>query len=140
MELNNRFIKYLFVLLCTYMPCEFVIGATNGFSWPTNSVLFHIGVLNGEDDLWKEAFEEGAKRWNDVPTAFKFLTERTAGAGTCTSTGNNSAQFSSDSCGDVWGSTTLATTSTKYTIRYGKLNVERRKNTDYSFLTSNQSV
>ena len=112
MRLVGLFKKYMAVLLCGYLPCGLVIGATSGVSWPTDSVLFHIGNLNGADDLWKDAFEEGAKRWNDAPTSFQYLTKRTLGTGYCTNAGNNSVQFSSTRCGDAWGSSTLAVAST----------------------------
>ena len=110
MRLNCLFKKCIAILLCSYLPCGSVCGETFGSSWPTDSALFHIGNLNGADDVWIDAFEEGAKRWNDVPTSFQFLTERTSGTGFCTSTGNNSVQFSSTFCGDAWGSTILGVT------------------------------
>ena len=82
----------------------------SGASWPGNDVLFLIGGLNGNNDQWKTAFEEAARRWTDAPTGFRFRAERRSGAGLCAGTGDNNVIFSADSCGDAWGANTLGVT------------------------------
>ena len=80
-------------------------------AWPGNSVVFMTGDLNGNNDGWKAAVEEAARRWTDVPTGFRFAASRQSGSGQlCASSGDNKVVFSADSCGDAWGSTTLAVT------------------------------
>lgn len=96
-----------------------VRAADAGVSWSVKQVLFRIGDLNGNNDGWKTAFEEATRRWNDVPTDFRFSAERSSGAGLCTGSGDNSVVFSADSCGDAWNASTLAVT--QYWHSSGKL-------------------
>lgn len=79
--------------------------------WLNSETLFYTDNLNGADDLWKDAFEEAAKRWNDTATSFWIGTRRESGTGFCTSSGTNSVGFRSTVCGDEWGENTLAVTS-----------------------------
>lgn len=83
-------------------------GEANGRSWPNATTLFYTDDLLGASGLWKDAFEEAAKRWNDTATQFSLSTTRASGTGFCTSSGSNSAQFNDSLCGDEWGESTLA--------------------------------
>jgi hypothetical protein len=96
--------------LC-YLPLGNSLAADSGLSWSEPSVSFHIGNLNGADNLWKTAFEEAALRWNDAATQFRFNTTREPGSGYCTNLGNNNVRFSTTNCGDAWGSTALGVTA-----------------------------
>lgn len=103
--------KGLLLSLLFALPFNHALAADAGVSWSSNSVLFYIGNLNGADDLWKDAFEEGTYRWNDVPTQFRFNSVRSIGGGYCTGYGDNNVQFSATNCGDDWGANTLGITS-----------------------------
>ena len=106
-----QFVKLVFIVITFSLTLEWAFAEER--TWPSNQSTFHVGDLLGSEGLWQEAFGEAAARWNDAPTSFRWSIEGTSGSGFCTSSGNNSVQLKSTSCGDdQWGSTTLAATHT----------------------------
>jgi hypothetical protein len=104
--------KIFFLSLSLYLGWAIITEAADvSTSWSEPATTFYIGDLGGDNDLWKSAFEEAALRWNDAPTLFTFNTNRKVGNGYCSGTGTNNVQFSATNCGDTWGSSALAITT-----------------------------
>ena len=84
-------------------------------SWPSPQFTFYTGSLLSAGALWLGAFQEAADRWNDAATDFQIMTvEEISSAGRCTLTGNNTAYFSDDICGDEFGTGVLAVATNTY--------------------------
>ena len=81
--------------------------------WPQASTLFYVDIP-GADGLWNSAFEAAMARWNDR-TVFDFRIVRGEYADPCSNPDENpernGVRFSDTFCGDNWGSSTLALTS-----------------------------
>jgi len=76
--------------------------------WLISNATFHIGDLIDNNVNAKEEFQEAASRLNDTASSFWIEVNQDAGSGFCTSSGDNSAQWSTTICGDEWGTNTLA--------------------------------
>ena len=81
--------------------------------WPQPSTTFYVDI-GGAEGLWNSAFDEAMSRWNER-TIFTFRRERSY-ADPCSDPNENpyrnGSAFSDTVCGEDWGSSTLATTST----------------------------
>ena len=115
----NRFSFFLLMscALSTYpVSGEFYDNNSDGQveSWPSPKFTFYSGDLIGSDDLWKEAFQEAAARWNDTATGFVITVVAESATGQCTSELTNTASFRDDVCGDEFGAGVLAVARNVY--------------------------
>jgi hypothetical protein len=84
----------------------------DGISWPTPTTTFYVDI-GGANGLWNEAFETAMFRWSDS-TPFDYRIVRGTFEHPCNGSNRNGVGFTSDVCGDPYGSTTLAVTLTRF--------------------------
>ena len=114
---GRLFLLIFYLLFAHQISAEFQDNNGDGQaeSWPSPQFTFYTGSLLGGAGLWKEAFQEAADRWNDAATDFQIITvSESSSAGRCTLTGNNTAYFSDDICGDEFGNGVLAVATNTY--------------------------
>ena len=112
----------VFLLISCLLPALLVSaefqdnnGDGQAEAWPSPQFTFYTGSLLGAAGLWIEAFQEAADRWNDAATDFQIIiVAESSSKGRCTLTGNNTAYFSDDICGDEFGTGVLAVATNTY--------------------------
>ncbi len=78
-----------------------------GVKWPDPSTTFHVDIP-GEGGMWNQTFESAMYEWSSA-TEFQYYISRGSYSDPCDSEDErNGVRFSSDNCGEGWGSTTLA--------------------------------
>ena len=85
-----------------------------GYRWPQPNTTFYVDIP-GEGDLWNNSFETAMYEWSNA-TVFRYYIVRQTYSDPCDSSDSrNGVRFDSTICGDAWGTSTLAITSTRYT-------------------------
>ena len=87
------------------MPTISFTGSLSEGIWPEQTIVFHLGDLNGSEGRWRLSFSEAVDRWNDVWVDKRIETTTTSfGSATCAGTNfPNRAYFLSHMCGAAWG-------------------------------------
>ncbi len=76
-----------------------------GVKWPDPSTTFHVDIP-GEGGMWNQTFESAMYEWSSA-TEFQYYISRGSYSDPCDSEDErNGVRFSSDNCGEGWGSTT----------------------------------
>lgn len=108
-QMNRAISVFIYLLLTAAFTMTAYAYEPEGYRWPTPSTTFYVDIP-GADGLWNEAFEGAMYEW-DVDTVFEYYIVRETYSDPCDPTDErNGVGFSTTSCGDAWGSTTLAVT------------------------------
>ncbi|WP_020586229.1 matrixin family metalloprotease [Desulfobacter curvatus] len=108
-QTNRAILVFIFLVLTAVFFTTAHAYEEAGYSWPTPSATFYVDIP-GADGLWNEAFEGAMYGWG-VDTVFQYYIVRDTYSDPCDPTDErNGVGFSITSCGDAWGSSTLAVT------------------------------
>lgn len=119
MNPDRRQRPYWSLLLLFFTPAVFSFDIGNGAIWPEGETTFHVRFPDGEDGLTaaqlETAFREAMDEWTNR-SVFRYKADTNPNADPCNDPNNdpirNGAKFSSEDCGDMWDSNTLAITRT----------------------------
>jgi hypothetical protein len=109
-EAALRAVVYLLLCHASVLQAYTTLGAT----WGEPTATFYVDIPAPDGDpIWNDAFEDAMQEWA-ASTVFSYEIVRGATADPCRSpvisAPRNGVKFSATSCGERWGTTTLAIT------------------------------